>query len=80
MHAHTRRHRMVGITITVGFKSLRKLVDRLTRYLFTGVMCMLKWGQQGQEAFSSQYKITGRRQDPTALHSCTAAACQERDA
>lgn len=57
MHAHTRRHRMVGITIMVGFKSLRKLVDRLTRYLFTGVMCMLKWGQQGQEALRASTKL-----------------------
>lgn len=37
-------------------------------------------GATGLRSFSSQYKVTGRRQDPTVLHSYTAAACQERDA
>lgn len=72
--SHACTHTMTqnsGITITVGFKSLKKLVDRLTQYLFIGVTCMLKWVQQGQELFKpvQNYWQKAGPNSSTFLHS-----------
>lgn len=50
-HTHTRWHRMVWITITVFFKSLKKLADRLTHYLFIGGVCTVQRVNRAKKLF-----------------------------
>lgn len=83
MHAHTYTHTMTQNGGDYNYRRFQKLketsrqVDSIFIYR-SHVHTQI--GATGPRSFSSQYKVTGRRQDPTVLHSYTAAACQERDA
>lgn len=51
VHTHKGWQRMMRITIRVVFKSLKKLAERLTQYLFIGAVCVPKWMNEAKKPF-----------------------------